>query len=40
MSQFEETMDKYVNDLKTKCGVNTPDVELLTKVAKSLGPSI
>lgn len=40
MSQFEEEIAKYTNDLKTKCGIDSPNVELLTKIAKNLGPSI
>ena len=40
MSTQAELIELYTADLKEKCGVATPDVELLTKVTKGLGPSI
>ncbi len=39
MSQLDDLLVKYTADLKDKCKVN-PDVELLKKVAKGLGPAI
>lgn len=39
MSKREELIQKYANDLKTKCNVN-PDMELLTKVTIGCGPAI
>ncbi len=39
MSAFDDLIVKYTADLKEKCGVDA-DVSLLTKIAKSLGPSI
>lgn len=39
MSKRDELIAKYAADLKDKCGVN-PDMDLLTKVAVGLGPSI
>ena len=40
MSKQVELIELYTADLKEKCGVAEPDVELLTKVTKGLGPSI
>ena len=40
MSTQAELIELYTADLKEKCGVAAPDVELLTKVTKGLGPSI
>lgn len=39
MSKRDELITKYAADLKDKCGVN-PDMDLLTKIAVGLGPSI
>ena len=39
MSKRDELIEKYVADLKDKCGV-TADVDLLTKVTIGCGPSI
>lgn len=39
MNKREELIVKYTEDLKSKMGVN-PDVDLLTKIAIGLGPSI
>jgi hypothetical protein len=39
MSKRDDLIVKYAEDLKDKCGVN-PDMDLLTKVAVGLGPSI
>ena len=40
MSKQVELIELYTADLKEKCGVSEPDVELLSKVTKGLGPSI
>jgi len=39
MSQRDDLIAKYADDLKNKCGMN-PDMDLLTKVTIGLGPSI
>ncbi|MHC5201810.1 DUF2853 family protein [Myroides sp. LJL119] len=39
MSKRAELIQKYAEDLKSKCGV-TPDMELLEKVTIGCGPSI
>ena len=39
MSKREELIQKYANDLRTKCNVQ-PDMDLLTKVTIGCGPSI
>ena len=39
MSKRDELIQRYAEDLRTKCGV-TPDMELLTKVTIGCGPSI
>lgn len=39
MSKRDELIEKYAEDLKTKCGV-TPDMDLLKKVTIGCGPSI
>lgn len=39
MSAKDVLIKKYADDLKEKCGI-TPDMELLTKVTTSCGPSI
>lgn len=39
MGKRDELIEKYAEDLKTKCGV-TPDMDLLTKVTIGCGPSI
>ena len=39
MSQRDDLIAKYAEDLSGKCGV-TPDMDLLTKVTVGLGPSI
>ncbi len=39
MSKRDELIQKYADDLKTKCGVE-PDMDLLTKVTIGCGPSI
>jgi len=39
MGKRDELIEKYADDLKSKCGV-TPDMDLLTKVTIGCGPSI
>lgn len=39
MSKRDELIEKYAEDIKTKFG-ETPDMDLLTKVAIGLGPAI
>lgn len=39
MSKREELIQKYANDLRTKCNVQ-PDMDLLKKVIIGCGPSI
>ena len=39
MSEFDNLIAKYTADLKEKCGVEA-DADLLTKIARGLGPSI
>ncbi|MEO1238446.1 MAG: DUF2853 family protein [Pseudomonadota bacterium] len=39
MGKRDELIEKYADDLKTKCGI-TPDMDLLTKVTIGCGPSI
>ncbi|PRX37201.1 Protein of unknown function [Meinhardsimonia xiamenensis] len=39
MGRRDELIQKYAEDLRTKCGV-TPDMDLLTKVTIGCGPSI
>ena len=39
MGKRDELIEKYADDLKSKCGM-TPDMELLTKVTIGCGPSI
>jgi hypothetical protein len=39
MSQRDELIEKYAEDLRSKCGTQ-PDMDLLTKVTIGLGPAI
>lgn len=39
MGKRDELIEKYAEDLKSKCGVN-PDMDLLTKVTIGCGPAI
>lgn len=39
MGKRDELIEKYAEDLKTKCGVD-PDMDLLTKVTIGCGPAI
>jgi hypothetical protein len=39
MGRREELIEKYAEDLRTKCGME-PDMDLLTKVTIGCGPSI
>ncbi len=40
MSKLDEKVGKYIDDLKSKIGEENPDIDLLRKIASSLGPSI
>ncbi len=40
MSKLDEKVGQYLDDLKSKIGESNPDVDLLRKIAESLGPSI
>lgn len=40
MSKLDEKVGQYIDDLKTKVGEDNPDVDLLRKLAQSMGPSI
>jgi len=40
MSKLDEKVGQYIDDLKTKVGEENPDVDLLRKLAQSMGPSI
>ena len=40
MSKLDEKVGKYLDDLKSKVGESNPDVDLLRKIAESMGPSI
>ncbi len=40
MSKLDEKVGQYLDDLRSKVGESNPDVDLLRKIAKSLGPSI
>lgn len=40
MSKLDEKVGQYLDDLKSKVGEKNPDVDLLRKIAKSMGPSI
>lgn len=40
MSKLDEKVGQYLDDLKSKVGESNPDVDLLRKIAESMGPSI
>lgn len=40
MSKLDEKVGQYIDDLKSKIGEDNPDVDLLRKIATSMGPSI
>lgn len=40
MSKLDEKVGQYLDDLRSKVGESNPDVDLLRKIAESLGPSI
>lgn len=40
MSKLDEKVGQYLDDLKSKVGESNPDVDLLRKIAQSMGPSI
>lgn len=39
MSKLDEKVGQYLDDLKSKIGESNPDVDLLRKIAESLGPA-
>lgn len=40
MSKLDEKVGQYIDDLKSKVGESNPDIDLVRKIAKSMGPSI
>ena len=40
MSKLDEKIGQYLDDLRSKVGESNPDVDLLRKIAESMGPSI
>ncbi len=40
MSKLDEKVGQYIDDLKSKVGEANPDIDLLRKIAESMGPSI
>ena len=40
MSEIDEKVGQYIDDLKSIVGVDNPDVDLLRKIAESMGPGI
>ncbi|WP_300441741.1 DUF2853 family protein [Christiangramia sp.] len=40
MSKLDEKVGKYIEDVRSKVGEDTPDVDLIRKIAKSAGPGI
>ena len=40
MSKLDEKVGQYIDDLKSKVGEDNPDIDLLRKIAQSMGPSI
>jgi len=40
MSKRDDLINKYADDLKKKCGIANPDMELLKKIVIGLGPSV
>ncbi len=40
MSKRDELIEKYAQDLKDKCKIAKPDMDLLKKIVISLGPSV
>ena len=40
MSKLDEKVGQYIDDLRSKVGEDNPDVDLLRKIAESMGPSI
>lgn len=40
MSKLDEKVGQYIDDVRSKVGEENPDVDLIRKIAESLGPSI
>ena len=40
MSKLDEKVGQYIDDLKSKVGESNPDIDLVRKIAESMGPSI
>lgn len=40
MSKLDEKVGQYIDDVRSKVGEDNPDVDLLRKIAESMGPSI
>ena len=40
MSKLDEKVGQYLDDLRSKVGEDNPDVDLVRKIAESMGPSI
>jgi len=40
MSKLDEKVGQYIDDVRSKVGEDNPDVDLIRKIAASMGPSI
>ena len=40
MSKLDEKVGQYIDDVRSKVGEENPDVDLIRKIAQSMGPSI
>ncbi|MGA8855113.1 MAG: DUF2853 family protein [Christiangramia sp.] len=40
MSKLDEKVGQYIDDVRSKVGEDNPDVDLIRKIAESMGPSI
>ena len=40
MSKLDEKVGQYIDDVRSKIGEENPDVDLIRKIAESMGPSI
>lgn len=40
MSKLDEKVGQYIDDVRSKLGEENPDVDLIRKIAQSMGPSI
>ena len=40
MSKLDEKVGQYIDDVRSKLGEENPDVDLIGKIAQSMGPSI